>query len=61
MELIKKLIKGEEGQGLVEYALIVGLIALICVAAITAAGGSVKSIWGKIQTKLTGADSAVTG
>lgn len=59
MELMKRLMKEEEGQGLVEYALIVGLIALICVVAITAAGGSVKSIWEKIQAKLSGADNAV--
>jgi pilus assembly protein Flp/PilA len=59
MNLIKRLIKEEEGQGLVEYALIVGLIALVCVAAITLAGTSVSNIWTTIQTKLQGADDVV--
>jgi len=59
MELMKRLINNEEGQGLVEYALIVGLIALICVGAITLAGTSVSNIWNTLQTKLDGADKVV--
>lgn len=59
MNLIKRLIKEEEGQGLVEYALIVGLIALVAVVSITAAGASVKDIWAEIKTKLAGAEAIV--
>ena len=59
MELMKRLINDEQGQGLVEYALIVGLIALICVGAITLAGTSVSNIWNTLQTKLDGADKVV--
>ena len=54
MNLIKRLIKEEEGQGLVEYALIVGLIALVAVVAITAAGESINGIWERISTALSG-------
>jgi pilus assembly protein Flp/PilA len=34
---------GEEGQGLTEYALILGLVALIAIGALTMVGGSVSS------------------
>jgi len=33
----------EEGQGLVEYGLITALIAVVCVAALTALGGNVST------------------
>lgn len=52
MNLLKRLFVEEEGQGLVEYALIIGLISLVAVAAISAAGGSIGKIWTKIQTEL---------
>ncbi len=51
-------LKKEEGQDLVEYALILGLIALICVLAITAAGHSVSQIWTAIQNALAAAVTA---
>ena len=51
-------LKREEGQDLVEYALIMGLIALVCVVAITAAGGSVSAIWTAIQGALKTAQAA---
>ena len=35
--------RGEEGQALVEYALILLLIALVCVAALTSIGVSVSN------------------
>jgi len=42
----------DEGQDLIEYALLVGLISLVAVAAITLAGGSVNTIFTNIQTAL---------
>ncbi len=51
--------KEQKGQDLVEYALIAGLIALVCVIAITAAGTSVSTIWVTIQNDLASAASAV--
>ncbi len=42
----------EEGQDLVEYALLLGLIALVAVIAITSAGGAVGRIWDGIVTAL---------
>jgi len=42
MELIKRFVREEEGQGLVEYALILGLIAIVAIAALTTAGTNIS-------------------
>jgi pilus assembly protein Flp/PilA len=58
MEFINRLrafARNEEGQDLIEYALLVGLISLVAVAAITAAGGSVNTIFSGIGTALAAA------
>jgi pilus assembly protein Flp/PilA len=47
--------RNEEGQDLIEYALLVGLISLVAVAAVTAAGGSVNTIFTNIATALAAA------
>jgi pilus assembly protein Flp/PilA len=47
--------KNEEAQDLIEYALLVGLISLVAVAAITAAGGSINTIFTNIGAKLAAA------
>ena len=44
--------KNEEAQDLIEYALLVGLISLVAVAAIGLAGGSVNTIFTTIQGQL---------
>jgi len=46
------LVRNEEGQDLLEYALLVALIALVAVGAITLAGSNVNDIFGKIATAL---------
>ncbi len=43
MELIKRFVREEEGQGLVEYALILGLIAIVAIAALGLAGNKIKN------------------
>ncbi len=40
---VQRLRDREDGQALAEYALIIGLIALVCVAALTALGLNVAS------------------
>jgi pilus assembly protein Flp/PilA len=42
----------EEAQDLLEYALLVALIALVCVGAIGLAGSNVNVIFGRIATAL---------
>lgn len=40
-------IKDENGQGMVEYALIIGLIALVLVILLVAFGGRIKNTFNK--------------
>jgi pilus assembly protein Flp/PilA len=42
----------EEGQALVEYALILALIAVVAIAALTLLGGNVKNILSNIATTI---------
>ena len=44
--------RSDEGQDLLEYALLVALIALVCVGAITLAGSNVNVIFGRIAAAL---------
>jgi pilus assembly protein Flp/PilA len=52
-----RFVRSEEGQDLIEYALLVGLISLVAVAALTATGTSVDAIFQAIQGKLSSASS----
>jgi pilus assembly protein Flp/PilA len=49
---LRSFVRNEEGQDLIEYALLVGLISLVAVAAIGLAGGSVNQIFTNIQQQL---------
>ena len=49
---MRAFVREEDGQDLLEYALLVALIALVAVAAVTAAGGSVATIFQNIATAL---------
>jgi pilus assembly protein Flp/PilA len=51
---VKNLHRNEEGQDLLEYALLVALIALVAIAAVTAAGQSVDAIFTAIAGQLAG-------
>jgi Flp pilus assembly pilin Flp len=42
----------ESGQDLLEYALLVALIALVCVGVVTQAGTNVKEIFNNISSEL---------
>jgi len=51
-EGLKALIAREEGQDLVEYALLVSLIALAAIAATSAVANAITSIFNNISTTL---------
>jgi pilus assembly protein Flp/PilA len=53
MKLLKSLIKEEKGQGLVEYALIIALIAIAAIIALEALGGHISGIFQKIKTDMS--------
>jgi pilus assembly protein Flp/PilA len=50
---VRSFVRDEEGQDLLEYALLVALIALVAVGAVTAAGISVNQIFTNIGNALT--------
>jgi pilus assembly protein Flp/PilA len=59
MDLIKRLhafVRNEEGQDLLEYALLIALIALVCVGAVALAGTKVSQVF----TNIAGAIPAGT-
>jgi pilus assembly protein Flp/PilA len=44
--------ESEEGQGLVEYALIIALVAILLVVALTALSGQLSHVFGNISGSL---------
>lgn len=50
---MKRLVKKEEGASLVEYGLLVGLIACVCIAAITLLGTNINDLLTRVAGKLT--------
>ena len=49
---MRALVTDDAGQDLLEYALLVGLIALVAVGAVTATGGSVTAVFDKISEEI---------
>jgi len=58
VNFVKSFVRDDEGQDLLEYALLVALIALVALAAVQAAGGSVQTIFQSIADKLKAAGTA---
>ena len=51
---LRNLAKDESGQDLLEYALLVALIALVAFGAVQAAGGEVVKVFNDIVAKIPG-------
>ncbi|MEI7702089.1 MAG: Flp family type IVb pilin [Planctomycetia bacterium] len=51
-KIMRTLLADQEGAALVEYGLLVGLIAVICVGVITTIGTSVQTAFTTIDTAL---------
>lgn len=56
--LIRKLGEDESGQGLVEYALILVLIAIVVIAALTFLGKQVSTVFSNIANSLNAANGS---
>lgn len=56
---VNAFVRDEEGQDLIEYALLVALISLVCVGMLKLAGVEVNNIFTKIKDKLVDAQPAV--
>jgi pilus assembly protein Flp/PilA len=46
------MVRDGEGQGLVEYALIIALVSILAVAALTALSGGINGVFGTITSSL---------
>jgi pilus assembly protein Flp/PilA len=53
ISFVIEFVREEEGQDLIEYALLVALISLVCVGALTTAGSQVNTIFENIKNRLT--------
>lgn len=49
---MKKFFMNEEGQGMVEYGLIIALVAVVVIAAIALLGNGVKNTFTNVSNKL---------
>jgi pilus assembly protein Flp/PilA len=58
MNLIQRLIKDESGATAIEYGLIAGLVAVAIIAALTALGGSLDSLFTNVSDTV---DAAAAG
>jgi pilus assembly protein Flp/PilA len=52
MKALVNFFKNDEGQDLLEYALLVALIAIVAVGAVTAAGQTVNGIFSQIAAAI---------
>lgn len=50
--LFNRFVREEAGQDLIEYALLAGLISLVCVIAITNAGTKVSALFGNVAASI---------
>ena len=53
-QAVQSFVRRDDGQDLLEYSLLVALIALVAVGAVTAAGGSVSGIFTQIAAAIPG-------
>lgn len=52
-EMLKQFIRDEDGVTAIEYGLIAALIAVVIIAAVTAAGGAVRDVFQAIADAIT--------
>ena len=53
LQLLDRFRRDEQGAALVEYGILVGLIAVICIAAVVIVGTQVSTAFSKIASALT--------
>jgi pilus assembly protein Flp/PilA len=52
VNVVRSFVRDEEGQDLLEYALLVALIAIVAVSAVTAAGLQVQAVFNAIAAAI---------
>ncbi|WP_245574311.1 Flp family type IVb pilin [Desulfovirgula thermocuniculi] len=51
-ELLRRLVKEEDGQGMAEYGLILALVAIVVIGVLTTMGSNLKAIFERIGGEL---------
>ena len=59
VKFINRIVREEQGQDMVEYALLIGLISVVAVAALITAGGAVNALWAAVVAALNTATAAL--
>ncbi len=59
--LYTQIMRDEEGQDLIEYSLIAGLVSVVCYVAIAATGTSISNLWNAVATAVGNATTAAAG
>lgn len=52
MQALKNFVAREDGQDLVEYALLAALLSIVSIVALQTLGGSIKKVWDNINAAL---------
>lgn len=58
--LAGQFIRDEQGQGLIEYTLLLAFVAMASAALFISAGSSIKGIWTSTNTQLTTANTSAS-
>jgi pilus assembly protein Flp/PilA len=53
LNLMKRFVREEDGATMVEYGLMVALIAVVCITAVTSVGTDLSALFNNVATKLT--------
>jgi Flp pilus assembly pilin Flp len=59
--LIRRFIREEEGQDIIEYALLAAFISIVAATTLQLIGTDVSQIYSAVETQTTNAASAATG
>lgn len=57
MQLVKNFLKGEEGATMIEYGLMVALIAVVLIVTISLVTGGLEAVFTEVSDELNGAAS----
>jgi Flp pilus assembly pilin Flp len=60
MSSLRRFLKDEQGQDLIEYTLLMAFIALASASIFVSAGGSISGIWGAASNQLSSANASAS-
>ncbi len=60
MQNMRRFLRDEQGQDLIEYTLLLAFVALASAALFIGAGGSVQGIWTQTNSQLASANTAAS-